>query len=156
MNCEETKSTHVALVVLIAIDANDTITWLNIVHAYLTFTLRGSESCQLLRPATFVGSISQECQSLHIILTPGLDPDATDVGRQLSSLVYLDKVLGIGLSTSEQWRLCTVHVSQLDRVDTDANAGVKLRDYLLGKVALAEQIVILLCGELREFEVVAA
>ena len=156
MDCEETKSTHVALVVLIAIDTNDAIAWLNIVHAYLTFTLRCSESCQLLRSATLVGFISQECQSLHIILTPGLDPDATDVGWQLSSLVYLDKVLGIGLSTSEQWRLCTVSVSHFDRVDTNANAGVKLRDYLRGKVALAEQIVILLCSELREFEVVAA
>ena len=90
LDCEETKATHVTLVVLIPIDANDTITLIYVEHQSISFTLRCSKMSQFLRPIATFTILSQECQSLHIVLTPGLDPDAMDMHRLLSSWVNFD------------------------------------------------------------------
>ena len=155
MDCEETKATHVSLVVLIPIDANDTMTCLYVEHLGLAFTLRRSEMSQFLRSIATLTLLSQEGQSLHIVLTPGLYSDAVDMQRLLSSGVKLDRVLRIGLSATEHRRLRAVHIRQLDRINTNADASLELCDNFIGEGALAEQTVILGLGELREFEVAA-
>ena len=153
LDCEETKATHVTLVVLIPIDADDTMTCLYVVHLCLTFTLWCCKYRQFLRSIATFTFLTQECQSLHIVLAPGLDSYAMDMHRLLSGWVNSDWVLGIALSAPKHWRLWPVHISQLDRVNTDANASVNLCDNFLTKRAFAEQTVILGLSELREFEV---
>ena len=101
------------------------MTCLYVEHLGLAFTLRCSEISQFLRPIATLTLLSQEGYSLNVVLTPGLDSDAVDMQRLLSSGVKLDRVLRIGLSAAEHRRLRAVHVRQLDRINTNSDASLK-------------------------------
>ena len=73
----------------------------------------------------------------------------------LRGWVNLDLILDVWLPVAKHGRSSAVHVRQLDRVNSDANACLNLRQSLLSEVSLTEKTVILRCSQGRELKVPA-
>jgi len=146
-SCYEPKSPNISPAVLIAVNANKTLTWFHHVRPNFTFSFCSRQSCY-----NFV-SFTEQGQSLDVVFTPGLNTKCSNVSWHLCCGINLNRSLDIRLSGTKQRSLGSIHESKSDRVDSHADAGFDLSDCFSCEVGITEQTFALAGNDSWEFKV---